>query len=113
MTPQHLLPPRGIPEFRPRTRSPKSNAERQREFRERNPGYYGRIKAKERAASKAYAKAYLEAERVKAFFKAYCTMPLMLPAPVEPIEIPGMTMLPLRDQSPIPAMSELRQRRAA
>jgi hypothetical protein len=32
---------------------PMSNTERQRQFRERNPGYYARIKARERAAAKA------------------------------------------------------------
>jgi len=92
-----------------RRSAPVSNTERQRQFRERNPGYYGRIKAKERARGKAVLKAYLEAERVKAIVNAYQTMPLMLPAPMEPIEIPGMLTISLRDAMPAPAMVELRR----
>ncbi len=36
---------------------PMSNAERQRQFRERNPGYYGRLHRKRRAEAEAYAAA--------------------------------------------------------
>ncbi len=67
---------------------PMSNAERQRQFRERNPGYYGRLMARRRAASKADAAraAALQVAAVK-------REPLMLPAPVEVVEIPGMNMI--------------------
>jgi hypothetical protein len=33
----------------------KTNAQRQRDFRKRNPGYYGRLHARKRAATKASA----------------------------------------------------------
>jgi hypothetical protein len=93
---------------------PVSNAERQRQFRERNPGYYGRRKAKERAASKAWAAARVaEVDAVTAILYAYTTQPLMLPAPVEPIEIPGMTTIPLRDAIPVSEFIEARRRDAA
>ena len=45
---------------------PMSNAERQRQFCERNPGYYARIKAKERAMSRAAAEQYLAKLRAEA-----------------------------------------------
>jgi hypothetical protein len=80
-----------------------SNTERQRRFRERNPGYYGRIKAKERAASKAWAEERLA---VLAILNAYQKTPLMLPAPVEPIEIPGITTIRLQDVLAARAMAE-------
>jgi hypothetical protein len=60
---------------------PVSNTERQREFRERNPGYYQRLHAKRRAEAKALA-----AERAVAA-EVILTLPvptwrLALPAPV-------------------------------
>jgi hypothetical protein len=97
MTPDQSAQPRGIPAFQPRRRNPKTNAERQREFRERNPGYYGRLKAKQRAAEKVRFEVYVA---TKAILNAYRTIPLMLPAPVEPIEIPGVTTIPRRDAIP-------------
>lgn len=59
------------PSFIPRGAYPakskrEQNAERQREFRERNPGYYGRLHAKRRAETKARYAEYLAAERLKA-----------------------------------------------
>jgi len=67
---------------------PKSNAERQREFRERNPGYYGRLHRKRKAEMLA-----LLAQRASAEVVVAKREPLMLPAPVETIEIPGMTTI--------------------
>jgi hypothetical protein len=77
---------------------PVSNVERQRQFRERNPGYYKRLHAKRRAAVEE-----LSAQRLAA---AQATVvkrePLMLPAPVETIEIPGMTTIPSTIAMPAP-----------
>ena len=50
-----------------------SNTERQRQFRERNPGYYGRLHAKRRVTLRAMAMQQAQPARA----------PLMLPAPVE------------------------------
>ena len=71
---------------------PASNAERQRAFRERNPGYYGRLHAKQRAATKAML-AEMNAA-AQAIVTAARREPLMLPAPVEVLEIPGMNAIP-------------------
>ena len=68
---------------------PMSNNERQRLFRERNPGYYGRLHARQRAAVRAALAAAQEAKAIHVK-----PAPLMLPAPVEVIEIPGMTTIP-------------------
>lgn len=59
-------------------RPPMSNAERQREFRKRNPGYYGRLHRKRKAEVAEYG-------RMQAFALAFSTIKpvLMLPAPVE------------------------------
>jgi len=65
---------------------PKSNAQRQREFRERNPGYYQRLHAKRRADVDARLLA------TQAAAPQASRAPLLLPAPVETIEIPGMTI---------------------
>jgi hypothetical protein len=73
-----------LPVFYPRgSFPPVSNTERQRQFRERNPGYYARIKAKQRAASKAYVAELRAKEAAIAKILAIQPMPLMLPAPVE------------------------------
>lgn len=68
-----------------------TNAERQRRFRERNPGYYQRLHAKRRAGEKARAAELIAAAQAMAAKRE----PLMLPAPVETIEIPGMTTIPI------------------
>ena len=98
-------------------RPPKTNAERQREFRRRNPDYYRLLQAKRRAPVKAFRAALRakksEAARVAEILHAYRTMPLMLPAPVEAIEIPGITCLPLRDAVRVPELVEIRRRHAA
>jgi len=76
-----------------------TNTERQRQFRKRNPGYYGRLHAKRRAQSKPtlYAMAMQQAEPARA--------PLMLPAPVE-------TFL-FEDRATIPTLAELHHPRDA
>ena len=76
--------------FQVRRRRAMSNAERQREFRERNPGYYQRLHAERRAAVKALAEARATAA------VATIRTPLALPAPVEAILIPGMYAIPAR-----------------
>ncbi|MBC8107759.1 MAG: hypothetical protein H7Z14_14295 [Anaerolineae bacterium] len=67
---------------------PMSNYERQQLFRERHPGYYQRLHAKRRAAMEARIAA---GQALVA--QAATREPLMLPAPVETIEIPGMTTI--------------------
>ncbi|HEV2294174.1 MAG TPA: hypothetical protein VGR35_09975 [Tepidisphaeraceae bacterium] len=83
-----------------------SNAERQREFLERNPDYYRLRYAKEKARLKALA-AQRAAAPVLALPEPLAVPaqrpPLMLPAPVEMLIIPGMnsiTALP----SPAPVL---------
>jgi hypothetical protein len=68
-----------------------SNGERQQRFREANPGYYARLHARQRSAWKAAAKR----RRMEAALAAAAPKPepLMLPAPAEPIEIPGMNTI--------------------
>jgi len=79
--------------------TPTSNTERQREFRERNPGYYGRLHAKRRAESNVMvlAMAIQQAQPARA--------PLMLPAPVE--------QLIFADHATIPTLAELHHPRDA
>jgi len=73
------------------------NGERQRLFLERNPGYYQRLHAKRRAATKARAAAMAaQREFVSVFVAQLCKAPLMLPAPVETIVIPGVNAIPTR-----------------
>ncbi len=69
-----------------------SNTERQRQFRERNPGYYGRLHRKRKDALKyGTYEAYLAAEAAAAAQPALPQkQPLMLPAPVEPLILPGI-----------------------
>jgi hypothetical protein len=88
----------GMPTFQPRgSHPPVSNTERQRQFRERNPGYYARIQAKKRAASKAYVAAMRQKERAIAAMLAKSRQ-LLLPAPVELPAIAGMNSIDaLRD----------------
>ena len=82
-----------LPTFQPRgTHRPMTNAERQAEFRRRNPGYYGRLHAKRRAGVKARAAARAFAAEFAA--ELVKPMPLMLPAPVEMPVFPGMNTIP-------------------
>ena len=73
-----------------RNRAPISNTERQRQFRERNPGYYQRLHARESRRIKAALEAMLVVTVPATVAKRE---PLMLPAPIEQIEIPGMTTI--------------------
>jgi hypothetical protein len=96
---------------------PKTNAERQQAFRERNPDYCRLLQRRRRAKIKEGAARLLEAhrleqERLRALYVAAINppMPLMLPAPVETSEIPGMTipliqreLVPLQAQAPSPS----------
>src|SRR5688572_24923223 len=77
----NMQPP---PVFFPRgSFPPVSNTERQRQFRERNPGYYGRLHAKSRAECKARVAAALAAVQQVALPVPPVTPVLMLPAPVQ------------------------------
>ena len=78
---------------------PTSNTERQRQFRERNPGYYGRLHARRREVIKALRQQIAAAEATAARRE-----PLALPAPVERVEIPGMT---IPATAAIPALAPL------
>ena len=86
-----------------------SNTERQRRFRKRNPGYYGRLHAKRRAAVRASVAA--QAAQAAVTFAPARAEPLMLPAPVEQVVIPGVNAIPqtltatARDFAPLPAIS--------
>jgi hypothetical protein len=88
---------------------PMSNAERQRQFRERNPGYYGRLHARRRAAVRALDAQLSAAAQATAARRE----PLLLPAPVEALEIPGMTIpavgafAKMPKLSPVPVSSEM------
>jgi hypothetical protein len=73
--------------------APVSNYQRQVEFRARNPGYYGRLHRKR----KAQRLALREAKRREQFIaKLFPKLPLMLPAPVETIDL--FSMLPIRQR---------------
>jgi len=75
-----------------RPRTPTSNTERQRQFRKRNPGYYGRLRRKQKAEAEARA----AARKMMAAWQAeFARMPLMLPAP-DQVSIPLVADL-LRD----------------
>ena len=76
-----------------------SNTERQRQFRQRNPGYYGRLHAKRRAAEDAllHTMTVEQAQPARAV--------LMLPAPVEQVVF--------ADRATIPTLAELRREREA
>lgn len=69
-----------MPDFQRRgSRPPMSNTERQRAFRERNPGYYGRLHRQRKAEQRAFVAAHNAAKQLVALKP----MPLMLPAPAE------------------------------
>jgi hypothetical protein len=74
--------------------TPVPNIERQRQFRERNPGYYQRLHAKRRAVIKA---------RI-AEARALAAQPLALPAASEPLALPAM---PVRLALPAPVETPL------
>ncbi len=70
---------------------PVSNTERQRQFRERNPGYYGRLHRKRKAAIRArlepiWAEARAQAHAEAQLAAAQPAPVLMLPAPgIDPL----------------------------
>jgi hypothetical protein len=82
-----------------------TNYERQRLFRERHPGYYNKYNARQRQQTEqvkqkmaALSRAAIEAElaaqaAAAAAAAAPATTQLMLPAPAEPLIIPGMNTL--------------------
>jgi hypothetical protein len=72
-----------------------SNAERQRKFRRANSGYYARLQAKRRAAAKPRG-------IVAGLSAAPPTSTLLPPAPVETVEIPGMTTIYQIDDTACP-----------
>ena len=93
-----------------------TNAERQADFRKRHPGYNHKYKARYRAAALAGRAAMYAANRAAdaALTQPHALpqvlalpaprVPLMLPAPVEMIEIPGMTTIEtvaIRELQPI------------
>jgi hypothetical protein len=71
-------------------RPPISNTERQRQFRERNPGYYRRLHARRRGKASLPLVQLVGLEAAKEIRRE----PLMLPAPAVLIEIPGMNAIP-------------------
>jgi hypothetical protein len=70
---------------------PKSNLERQRLFRLRHPGYFNKYNARRSAMGKEVK------EKMRAMAAAMSAMDnhqqLMVPAPVQTIEIPGMNTI--------------------
>lgn len=75
-----------------------TNAERQRAFLDRHPGYYAQLRAKRRAKIEAYAAA-----------RAAAAAPMLaLPAPVEMPIIPGMNTI---EAMPTPTPVPIEQRR--
>ncbi len=108
-----------VSNFPPKLRSaPVSNTERQRQFRERNPGYYGRLHRRSNqrgvvfAAAKqaALAAGLVESVAISVACEvalnqtdlllaiAQAKRPLMLPAPAELLLIPGINAIPTRQQ---------------
>lgn len=81
--------------------APMSNAERQRRFRSRNPGYNRKYNGHPTAAQRRRAKeacvellAKAEAHVQHVLRSTLCKpLPLMLPAPVETLAIPGMNTI--------------------
>ena len=76
---------------------PTPNYLRQRKFRERNPGYYARLQAKRRASEKAArARHILE---LQAQAQTAQQEPLMLPAPVENLDMLALDALRAKMQA--------------
>ena len=67
---------------------PTSNAERQRQFRQRNPGYYQRLQARKRAGIRATIDVMVAVDEMSTPKET-----LALPAPVEVLELPGLNMV--------------------
>lgn len=94
------------------TRRPTSNAERQREFRKRNPGYEARRKAAQRARTKAFLEAMRAAERAKAAEQAAAAETVALPSPAVVIQPHKQLALPapVEPLFVIPTLAEIRER---
>ncbi|MGN6625773.1 MAG: hypothetical protein ACTHLN_04065, partial [Tepidisphaeraceae bacterium] len=60
------------------------------QFRERNPGYYGRLHRKRKAELEAFTAARVAAQAATMAVRE----PLLLPAPAETIRIPGINAIP-------------------
>lgn len=80
-----------------------SNTERQRAFRQRNPGYYGRLHRKRKAELLAHRAAVVALEKQRALEAARALpakLPLMLPAPGESsfISFESLFQLPVREK---------------
>lgn len=73
-----------------------TNTERQREFRKRNPGYYGRLHRARKAAIVARLEAMKVQQAVVVAVAEPVKVPLMLPAPAIVFEFPGINALPTR-----------------
>lgn len=71
---------------------PVSNTERQRRFRQRNPGYYGRLHRARKAEAEQCRVARLALAAQQAVSVADA-VPLMLPAPVEETPFDGVALL--------------------
>jgi hypothetical protein len=78
-----------------RTPPPKSNTERQRLFRKRNPGYYQRLHAKRRAKIAAMVAAMNAVPPETQQALAAPRQPLLLPAPVVIMELPVQQATPV------------------
>ncbi|MGC4031893.1 MAG: hypothetical protein QM754_09215 [Tepidisphaeraceae bacterium] len=101
-------------------RPPVSNAERQRRFRERNPGYYQRLHARRRARLEAFSglkvlvgdadvAATLALQDQTAETVVHC-LPAVVPAAVLALPAPAEALVPLplfSDRATIPTREEL------
>jgi hypothetical protein len=85
---------------------PIPNVERQRQFRERNPGYYRKYYARKRSIRLA-AVAQMKALALAAAEAPVHAEPLMLPAPAERIILPGLNAIPTREQLAAQAQPEI------
>ena len=72
----------------------KTNLERQRQFRQRNPGYYGRLHRRRKAQSLVPVMAVVESPiQVQVKVVQPVKQQLALPAPVEVLEFAGLKMM--------------------
>lgn len=86
-----------MPVFYPKGTFPAmTNTERQRRFRERHPGYYGRLHRQRKARLQAYSATKALRVKAAALVAEWAKTPLMLPAPAITFEFPGINALPAR-----------------
>jgi hypothetical protein len=69
--------------------APKTGAERQRLFRQRHPGYYARIQARNRASANRAAERFIEAMRAAAAQASPPAAPAEASQPASPQTIAG------------------------